>query len=86
MRERVEDLGRIQVMISHLLDQDLFDMISHVRKKDFLDDFSNKSEDERDTFIHQLPYQIEDIQEKLYDILCIANGQDTLNESEHSSK
>ena len=79
MRERVEDLGRIQVMISHLLDQDLFDMISHVRKKDFLDDFSNKSEDERDTFI-------EDIQEKLYDILCIANGQDTLNESEHSSK
>jgi hypothetical protein len=81
MRQRVEDLGRIAVLTKNLLDHDLFED-RHVRNKDYVDWFSEQSEEKRDDIIHNMVYRIDDARDKIYEMLEIAEGTDPLNTSE----
>lgn len=79
MRERVEDLGRISVMIDELLKRDIWDLYQG-RNKDFADIFRTLHEEKQDDMLHNLIYGISDLKEKLYEISSIAEGTDRLNE------
>ena len=78
-RERVEDLGRISVMIDVLLDAETWDLYGG-RNKDFVDYFSNLEEATKDDLLHKLIYGLSNIKDKLYEIANIADGRDSLNE------
>ncbi len=79
MRERVEDLGRISVMIDVLLDAETWDLYGG-RNKDFVEYFSGLEEERRDDLLHNLIYGLSNIKDKLYEIANIADGRDSLNE------
>lgn len=87
MRQRVEDLGRLAVMIRNLLDHQLFDE-SHLprRPKDYWEWFNEQSEDRKDEILRSLIYGIDDLKDKLYDMLDIAEGTDLLNEKENGQE
>ena len=82
MRQRVEDLGRLAVLIRNLLDHQLFnkDSLPH-RPKDCWEWFSELPEDKKEDVLHAWAYGIEELSEKLYELLDIAEGTDRLNES-----
>lgn len=81
MRERVEDLGRIAALMRAILDMPLFEE-RHYRKKDFLEHLEALTEDKREELLHDIPYQVDDVKDKLYEILEIAEGMDLLNQQE----
>lgn len=80
MRERVEDLGRISVMVDQVLNLDVWDLY-HGRKKDFEEFFDSLDEERRSELLHNLIYGLDDVKEKLYEVSSIAEGTDRLNES-----
>ena len=80
MRKRVEDLGRICVMIDHILEEEIWDLYQG-RKKDFVDDFNEMEEDKQYELLHGLIYGLDGLKDKLYEISSIAEGTDRLNES-----
>lgn len=69
MRNRVEDLGRLMVMIDQVLDMDLF------RELD------KQTYERTGTDLTILREDIVEAKEKLYECLSICKGQDYLNES-----
>lgn len=79
MRKRVEDLGRICVMVDDILEYDVWE-IYHGRKKDFIDLFREMDEEKQDNLLHTLIYGLDGVKEKLYKISEIAEGTDRLNE------
>jgi hypothetical protein len=79
MRERIEDLGRISVMIDVLLEAETWDLYGG-RNKDFLDYFSELEEEKKDDLLHKLIYGLSNIKDKLYEISVIADGMDPLND------
>ena len=79
MRQRVEDLGRIAVLIDNILKEDLWDLYQG-RNKDFVEIFNAMPEEKRDDLLHNLIYGISGIKEKIYEIGSIADGTDILNE------
>ena len=82
MRHRIEDLGRLTVMLRNLLDHELFDDNSRPRRpKDYWDWFSELSDEKKDDTLRSWVYGIQDISEHLSDMLQIAQGTDPLNES-----
>lgn len=82
MRHRIEDLGRIAVLIRNVLDRGIFDSPDKNprRPKDVWEWFSSKSDDEKDDILRSWSYGMEDISFKLHEILSIAEGIDPLNE------
>ncbi|MBS0654701.1 MAG: hypothetical protein JSR46_02895 [Verrucomicrobia bacterium] len=83
MRHRLEDLGRLAVMIDNLLEHKLFEDydLRPGRPKDYGEWFASKTEDQKDDIIHAWVYGLESIRDKLYDMLSIAQGTDLLNDS-----
>ena len=81
MRQRIEDLGRIAVMLDNLLEHDFFEKFKNlqVRPKDFLDWFDVQDQDFKDTFIHSIGYTCESLSSAIYEIREIARGEDVLN-------
>lgn len=71
MRQRVEDLGRIMVLIDQILDNDL---LCYARTSDTIDYIT------RD--IQQAACNIDNVKEKLYECLSITKGDDYLNYNE----
>ena len=81
MRHRVEDLGRLAVLIRNLLDHPLFDDdLLPRRPKDYWEWFSSLPEEKKEEILHSWVYGIENLSEKLYEMLEIAEGKDLLNE------
>lgn len=83
MRQRIEDLGRLAVMLRNVLEQDLFSDNFHIkplRPKDATEWFLAKTEEEKLEIISNWAYSIEAIEHKIYDMLDIAEGTDLLNE------
>ena len=82
MRERVEDLGRIFVMIDNILESGMFEKWEEMncRCKDLCDHFDSMTEDQKESFIHSYGYNVEDLRDKLYQIREIAMGEDRLND------
>ncbi len=83
MRHRLEDLGRLAVLLRNLLDHELFDepRFRPYRPKEYGEWFGSKTEDQRDDILRAWAYGLENMSEKLYDMLSIAEGTDPLNES-----
>lgn len=79
MRERVEDLGRIAVMVDQILNLEIWD-VYHGRRKDFIDIFRGLDEEKQDDLLHRLIYGLDGLKDKLQDISSIAEGTDRLNE------
>jgi len=78
MRNRLEDLGRILVLLENALNLDIFDEFE-CRNKDFVEWVEELTEEKREKILHPIPYQIQEIQEKLYEMREIASGLDRLN-------
>ncbi len=81
MRHRVEDLGRIAVLIRLLFDETIFSR-EHLpcRTKDYYEWFHLLDEERKKEALHAWVYGIVDIMEGLYNILDIAEGADILNQ------
>ena len=78
MRERVEDLGRIAVMVDGVLEMDFFEE-SYVRPKDFCEWFYAQTDAKRWEILVTFIYGRDKLNELLYDIREIARGEDPLN-------
>lgn len=82
-RERVEDLGRISVMIRSLIKE--IEMLDKpYRPKDSEEWFESKSLEQKEHIIRSWCYAREDNLEKLYELLAIAEGTDELNDRNNS--
>lgn len=79
MRQRIEDLGRLTVMVKHLMDHDLFDERPQ-RNKDIVDWFMELSDELKSDWVHAIVYKIADVEEKIGELWEIATGQDYLND------
>lgn len=88
-RERVEDLGRLSVMLDGMRKD--FPMQNHKsvedRYKEILADLTELTsggfgaiEEDQDTILWKLLCEIDQILEKIYECLDIAEGTDRLNE------
>lgn len=84
VRHRVEDLGRIAVMLKNLTQEHpLFDEAKRPwRPKDVHEWWETLSPEHRDDMLHHWGYAIEGLQFALYDILSIAEGTDYLNDEQ----
>ena len=81
MRERVEDLGRLAVLLDNLLEHKLFDESNLPRRcKDCHEWWEAMSEDKRDDALHSIIYGIDDVKDKICEAISIARGQDYLND------
>ena len=83
MRHRLEDLGRLTVLIQNLLDYELLSSHSNLRPsraKDWDAWLTSKTEEQKDDIFHSWAYGMESIRERLYEMLEIAEGADRLNE------
>ena len=75
MKNRIEDLGRIRVLLESMLNDNLWDLYGQ-RTKDFEDWFIAKNIDEQRDIIHKMAYSISSYETKLYEILSIAKGDE----------
>lgn len=82
MRHRLEDLGRLQVLLRQLFEHDLFDRI-HGRNKDFSENFYTLPETQQHDLLHDLAYGISHVNEKIAEALSIAEGDDFLNDRDY---
>jgi hypothetical protein len=73
-KERIEDLGRLSVMIGEILKNDLFEHFD--RPKWAVDKFVSLNEEQQHELIHTIAYGIEEVQHRLSDCLCIADGDE----------
>ena len=76
MRERVEDLGKLSVLLDQLNQDDAFDIGWNGRKKDYPDHFATLTSDEQYDIIHKLVYSLDHIKEKIEECLEIARGDE----------
>ncbi len=87
MRHRLEDLGRLSVMLSNLLDHELFERrFRPHRPKDYDEWFKSQTEDQKDEILRSWVYGIENFSEKIYEMLSIAEGTDLLNEQNNDER
>jgi hypothetical protein len=75
MRNRIEDLGRIRVLLENILDDNLWDLYGQ-RTKDFEDWFFAKKIDEQRDIIYKMAYSLSCTETKLYEMLSIAKGDE----------
>lgn len=76
-RQRIEDLGKLAIMLRVLFEDELFSLASPGRKKDYPDLFLTLSKDEKHDIITKVVYGLENIHFLLADCLSIADGDDT---------
>jgi hypothetical protein len=80
MRDRREDLGRIAVLLSNVLDHEIF-REDRMRAKDFPEWFRSQDSDKQWEILNRFAYGLESVQWALGDISEIALGQDMLNDN-----
>jgi len=78
MRNRLEDLGRLAVLLRNAVEMEIFEEFP-CRNKDFTSWLEELSAEKREEVLHPIPYRIYELQEKLYDMLSIAESRDDLN-------
>ena len=84
MRHRVEDLGRLAVMLTTLLDHELFNQDGRLRSrrpKDYDLWWESLNEEQKDEALRSFQYGLDDVGRQLYDMLSVAEGTDLLNSS-----
>ena len=81
MRERVEDLGRLAVLIGNLYEHDLFSMENWTRRpKDCAEWFESLPAQRKEELLSIWAYGVVELREKISEMLEIANGTDSLNQ------
>lgn len=82
MRHRLEDLGRLAVLIDNLLEHKLFNdpNLRPDRPKDYREWFESKTKDQKDDILRAWAYGIESVRDKILDLWSIARGTDPLND------
>lgn len=86
MRQRVEDLGRLLVLIQQILDREIFEPSSRFKDHDYFLGIDNIDEEEFEIYAQRVTTLIDHIkfiEEELYKCLSICKGFDLLNESEN---
>jgi hypothetical protein len=78
MRNRLEDLGRLAVLIDNVLDMSVFDIVDNPKR--CFDNFFDLDRDQQENILHDLAYGLDGISNALGDCLTIARGTDELND------
>ena len=81
MRQRVEDLGRLSVMIDDILELPVWELF-HGRNKDFVEYFESLEQEKQWDLLHDFIYGLDRLKDELHECLSIAKGWDILNEKE----
>lgn len=82
-RNRLEDLGRLCVLISQLVDHDLFGTTERFNKHATIEEhLEGLDEEKRAEWLWRHQYQIGDVRDQLYECLEIAKGYDILNDKD----
>lgn len=79
MRQRVEDLGRLAVMIDHLLELDVFEKYETIRPKRIQEHYDSLSDEKKQQLLSDYAYGLEEIKSTLYSLRDIAFGHDYIN-------
>lgn len=85
MRQRIEDLGRLMVLLDQLWKDDIFLIIERTvfsSAKNFADSIQKMSKEEQWEFLNKIGYGIDRLQDKIVEALEIARGDDYLNREE----
>lgn len=81
-KERIEDLGRIAVLMDNLVDHPLF-VEERMAAKNFPSWFMEQDSEKQELVLRSFAYGLEAIEEALYNIRDIAKGVDSLNEKDY---
>jgi len=74
--ERIEDLGKLSVMLQQALDHDMWDIkSSFCRDKEFADNFQLLPTDEQHDKLHDHAYHMSSLKDLLYTMKEIADGE-----------
>lgn len=74
MRDRLEDMGRIMVLLDQLLDHQCWDNLNELRS------FNVHSNDVKEDILTSLSFSFESLKEDIGKCLEIAKAEDYLNE------
>lgn len=74
-KERVEDLGKLSILLEEMVEEEIFDLIGNMRCKDYADYFDTLSAEEQHNIAHQLAYNLDELKNKVYKCLAIADGR-----------
>jgi len=77
-RDRLEDLGRLAVIIDNILDHEIFTE-ERMMAADFENWFQSQSPEKRQSVLDRLARAIPEIEQKLEEAVKIAKGIDALN-------
>lgn len=84
MRERIEDIGRILVLIKNLQEHQIFsEEYLPSRSRDAEEWFDSLHEDKKYDVIRHFCYSLSDLSDKMFDIQMICEGTDYLNDKEN---
>lgn len=75
-KERIEDLGKLSVMLDELYRDEIFDSAYCRRAKDAWQSFSSLNDDEKQDCITSLAYGLERIKDRISVCCCIADGEE----------
>lgn len=81
-RDRIEDLGRLSVLLDNILDHHLF-REERMRPKDFSGWFFEQDEDKKYEILDRFAYGIQAIEEALGHMRQISRGEDILNDRDN---
>lgn len=81
MRNRVEDIGRILILLEKVMDHSLF-CESRMLPVDFSEWFYQQSREVQVKLLDGLAFGVDEVENQMMDILKIAKGEDYLNGSE----
>jgi len=79
MRHRIEDLGRLLVLLEALAKDSFFE--DPIRPKDFTDWFDKRSATDKGDILHAMAYGKRRVHELLAECIVIARGHDDLQEN-----
>lgn len=79
MRHRIEDLGRLLILLEAIANDSFFD--DPIRAKDFTEWFDARTPTEKEDVLHSLAYGKQRVHEQLAECILIARGQDDLQEN-----
>ena len=77
-RDRLEDLGRLTVMIDNIMEHEIFSE-ERMMAKDFPDWFCSQCPQKREEILNRFACGIQDVENQLQKALEIAKGIDKLN-------
>lgn len=80
-RERLEDLGRLLVLLENIFNENIFDILDHTRCKDFVEYFESWKEEKKSDWLHDEIYGLSNLRDKISECVLICRAQDDLNDN-----